>query len=375
MSAPHPQPRILLLQTQAENGGAQEIARILGHGLSERGFDVHFGFFYRRTGGYDVAPGVFFGSAARPNGAAGTLAMMRNLHRHIRALNPDAVLTFQHYGNIIGAGIARLAGVGPVIANLNTPLSALPYPIWAADWLFSATRLYSCTVANSASTEAEFRALPPPFEHRMVRIDHGFEPKLSTVSKAEARAALQLPASAVLLGMVGRLHPQKNQSALLAMLPANATWHLALAGQGGERAVLEAQARRLGCADRVHFVGELPSDRVGMFLRALDAFVFPSLHETFGLAPVEAANNGIPVICNDLPTLREVLSVDGEPCARFAPVSDPSAFAAAVREVLADPALAIELAERGRRLRDKYSLVGMVDAYVALLGHHGVTVR
>jgi hypothetical protein len=70
-----------------------------------------------------------------------------------------------------------------------------------------------------------------------------------------------------------------------------------------------------------------------------------------------------------------VLSVGGEACARFAPASDPAAFAAAVREVLANPALAAQLAETGSRLRDKYSLAGMVDAYVALLARHGIAVR
>ena len=35
------------------------------------------------------------------------------------------------------------------------------------------------------------------------------------------------------------------------------------------------------------------------FLRALDVFVFPSLAESFGLAPVEAAQAGVSVVAND----------------------------------------------------------------------------
>ena len=41
--------RVMLVQTQAEGAGAQEIMRILGHGLAARGYDVHHVFFFRRT--------------------------------------------------------------------------------------------------------------------------------------------------------------------------------------------------------------------------------------------------------------------------------------------------------------------------------------
>src|SRR5207247_6357544 len=41
--------RLVLVQTQAEGAGAQEISRILGQGLDARGYDVHHVFFFRRT--------------------------------------------------------------------------------------------------------------------------------------------------------------------------------------------------------------------------------------------------------------------------------------------------------------------------------------
>lgn len=372
--APPKRPRIVLLQTQAENAGAQEIARILGHGLKARGFDVHFGFFFRRTAGYDKAPGVFFGADHRPTGPISVARMASRIRRRIRDLQPDAVLTFQHYGNIIGAPLARAAGARIVLANLNSTLKALPFWVGGADWLLSATGIYACAVANSAVTEAEFRGLPPPFGSKLVRIDHGFEPKLSALSKAAAREQLSLPRDAILLGNVGRLHPQKNQQALIALLPANPDWHVALAGQGRSLEALQVRARQLGCLDRVHFVGELPPEQVGAFLKALDVFVFTSLHETFGLAAVEAANNGIPVVSHDLEVMREVLSVDGSPCARFADANDLPALQAVVREVLGDRALAATLIERGGRLREKYALDTMVDAYAALLASNGVPV-
>lgn len=365
-------PRILLLQTQAENAGAQEVARVLGAGLIERGFDVDFGFFYRRTLGYDNAPGVFFAAQERPAGLAGVIQMGRALYRHIKRIKPDAVITFQHYGNIIGAPIARMAGVKPIVANLNTARSTLPSWVIATDWLLAATRIYSRMVANSVDTEADFRALPQPFGRYLLRIDHGFDPKLSELSKADARKALFLPPDATLLGMTARLHPQKNQVALIELLVRNKDWRVALAGQGAWRQVLEARARAAGCHDRLHFVGELQPDQIGTFLNALDVYTFASLYETFGLAVVEAANSGVPVVSNDLEVLREVLQVDAGPCALFADVGDIGAFEAAIRRILSEPALRQELATRGKALRQRYSVDAMVDGYVAALGDLGV---
>jgi glycosyltransferase involved in cell wall biosynthesis len=126
-------------------------------------------------------------------------------------------------------------------------------------------------------------------------------------------------------------------------------------------------AEKLGCVDRVHFVGELPPDRIGTFLRALDLFVFPSLSETFGLAVVEAAQAGLPVVANRLDVLEEVLSTGPEPCALFADVNDTQAFATQIRRLLDDATLAATLSARARTLNSRYSLDAMVERYGALI--------
>ena len=109
--------------------------------------------------------------------------------------------------------------------------------------------------------------------------------------------------------MGARLHSAKNPAAAVQLLKIEPSWHLALAGHGPERSNLTALARSLGVSDRLHFVGELFPSQIGAFLRTLDVFVFPSLAETFGLAVVEAAQCGVPVVANELEILREVLAV------------------------------------------------------------------
>ena len=69
---------------------------------------------------------------------------------------------------------------------------------------------------------------------------------------------------------------------------------------------------------------------MALFLKSLDVFVFPTRMETFGLAAVEAAQAGVPVVASDIDVLREVLTLDGEPCALFVDPDYTEGFAKAV---------------------------------------------
>lgn len=359
--------RVLMIQTQAENAGAQEVSRQLSEALAQRGHDVHQLFLFRRTDGFDQEPNTVFCAQSRPRGVAGLVRLVARLIGEMRRLRPEVAFCFQHYGNLIGAGAARLAGVPLVVANQTSATMTTPALARRLDRALGAAGLYDRIVVNSRDAEAEYRDYPQRYRDRVVRIEHGFKDKSRALRKDDARGRFGLPSSGPVLGCVARLHPLKHLDAAVRLLTANPTWRLALAGQGPtERELLEL-ARSLGCADRLHLVGELPSGEVGAFLAALDVFVFPSLAETFGLAAVEAAQAGVPVVANDLDVLREVLAVDGEPCAVFVSAKDPEAFAAGVRRVLDEPSLARELSARGRRLSTRYSLDAMVDGYEALM--------
>ena len=93
--------RVVLLQTQAEAAGAQEISRILGSGLTAQGYDVHHGFFFRRTAAFDTQPNTFFCARERPTSPLQVARMFKALVRHLKELQPDAVVCFQHYGNLV----------------------------------------------------------------------------------------------------------------------------------------------------------------------------------------------------------------------------------------------------------------------------------
>jgi glycosyltransferase involved in cell wall biosynthesis len=84
-------------------------------------------------------------------------------------------------------------------------------------------------------------------------------------------------------------------------------------------------------------------ERLSELYAAALALVQPSLYEGFGLTALEAMGAGVPVLAADVPGLREVC----DDAAWYSNPHDPSAFAAAMAEIGANPRLREDLAVRG----------------------------
>ena len=359
--------RILVVQTQAENAGAQEISRLVGAGLAARGFDVHNLFFFLQSPSFDAPPNTSYCAPGRPGTPLAFLRFLWTLARRIRQMRPDAVLTFQHYGNAIGGAVARLVSPAPVIANQVSARLTMNALVRAVDMAMGSLGFFKCVTVNSLEMYREYSRYPAGYRRRLRHVAHGFDNKSTEITGAAARKLFGLPRDGIMLGSAARLHPLKQLDMAIRILADRPCWNLALAGQGPDEARLRQLAAELGVSDRVHFVGEIAPERVGTFLATLDLFVFPSRAETFGLAAVEAAHAGIPVVSNDLPVLREVLSYQGEPAAVFVDASDSALLAAAVAGVLEDSALSQRLRRNAKGLTLRYSVEAMVDDYVRIL--------
>ncbi len=366
-------PRIVFVQTQAIAAGAQEISRLLGQGLSrmERDgqpeFEVHHLFFYRISDVSDRWANVHFCIPEAPKGPISFLQFLWKLVRLVRRIKPDVLLTFQHYGNIFGAPAGRLAGVPVIIANhVSAPATISPAARFI-DKMLGLLGVYDVITVNSNETWRNYQTYPERYRKHLVHVPHGFEDKSVDIGRQDARAAFGLPTGVALIGSVARLHPLKQLDAAIAVIARRPALHLAIAGQGPDAARLRAMAQELGVANRLHLVGDLPPQKIGLFLAGLNAFVFPSTAETFGLAAVEAAQVGIPVVANDLPVLREVLTVDGQPCALFADASNVDDFTAKVDMIFRDHQQTASMIALGRKLAGRYSVDTMVAAYAGLI--------
>ncbi len=360
-------PRILIFQTHAENSGTQEISRLLNAGLSSRGYDVVELFFVSTTANLHRGDNVVVCEMKPGKGVFYHIRMARLALAEFRRLRPDVVIAMQWGGNMLSALVAPFSGHPLIITSQFTAPTTVPPLVRQIDKLQGALGAFARIVVNSRAIETVFAQYPERYRERVVLIDHGFREKTTSLTKAQTRASFNLPADVTLLGSVGRLSADKRLDAAVRLLPRNPLWHLVLCGHGTEEGRLRALAHELGCAARLHLLGEVHPDRVGDVLAALDVFVFPTVAETFGLAAVEAAQAGVPVVANALPVLREVLSVNGEPCALFISTDDTDAFAAAVERVLSDRVLRERLISLGRGLRDNYPPERMFAGYDRLI--------
>lgn len=131
------------------------------------------------------------------------------------------------------------------------------------------------------------------------------------VSREEARQFLELPLAAWVVGNVGRLHPDKDQTTLIKgfakALPELPTGSLlAIMGSGRLGQQLKQLAVDLGVADSVRFLGQVPNGR--RYFKAFDLFALTSDHEPFGMVLLEAMAAGVPVIATDCGGAKEVVS-------------------------------------------------------------------
>jgi|GEM_PF-822103 len=112
--------------------------------------------------------------------------------------------------------------------------------------------------------------------------------------RVKARAELNLPGEALLLGMICRLVWEKGCFDLLSIierLPQR--WHGVICGDGPQRFELEKACRERGLSNRIHFIGV--HDDVRPVYASLDAYAFLSHYEPFGLVLAEAMAAGVPV--------------------------------------------------------------------------------
>jgi glycosyltransferase involved in cell wall biosynthesis len=159
-----------------------------------------------------------------------------------------------------------------------------------------------------------------------------------------ARASFDTPPNAPLIVALGRLHANKAFDVLLKAVEQVHDCYLWIAGEGPERAELEALAAHLSVKPRVRFLGW--RDDVAALYATGDIFVCPSRHEPLGNVVIEAWAAARPVIAAASQGPRQLMTdgVDG----LLVPVDDVQALSLAIRRLLAEPATAQALAAAGR---------------------------
>lgn len=147
--------------------------------------------------------------------------------------------------------------------------------------------------------------LPYRLRSRVVTYGTAPPPPPTPAQHAAFRAAVPRLGDRGYLLFLGRLHEKKGCDLLIAAFAQAAEQHpeldLVVAGpdRSGYLATLQALAKTLGIASRVHFPGLLLGDAKWGALHGANAFVLPSHQENLGIAVVEAMACGLPVVISD----------------------------------------------------------------------------
>ncbi len=208
------------------------------------------------------------------------------------------------------------------------------------------------------------RALSPQAASRMVRLAPGvdtaaFRPGAGGVAIRERHGLQDRP----VVVCVSRMVPRKGQDTLIKAWPrvlaaasgrpaAGAGPALLLVGDGPYRAKLEQLATRTNVADSVVFTGPVPAAELPAYYDAGDVFAMPCRTrrggldvEGLGIVYLEASASGLPVVGGDSGGAPDAI-LNGE-TGYVVPGRDTEAVAARIAELLADPAGAVAMGEKG----------------------------
>ncbi|HEX8328890.1 MAG TPA: glycosyltransferase family 4 protein [Hymenobacter sp.] len=175
-------------------------------------------------------------------------------------------------------------------------------------------------------------------------------------TQAQARAALavELPAGAVLLGLVGRFDENKGQlfvvEAFAALHQRHPNAHLLLVGEStrnigdGYRHAVLAKIESLGLGHAVHVRGFTLQPEIAY--QALDISVVASTNETYGMVTIEAMATGLPVVASAAGGTLSIVA-NGRTGLLF-PVGDQHAFGAAVEQLIQQPTLAVKIGQQAQ---------------------------
>lgn len=133
----------------------------------------------------------------------------------------------------------------------------------------------------------------------------------------------------------------------------------------GTMAATEAEARRLGVADRCDFRGPVPKTEVPTALQAGDIFLNTTNVDNTPVSVIEAMACGLCVVSTNVGGLRHLLN-DGENALLTEP-DDADGMAAAVRKLLSDHELAARLSRQGRAFAEECDWSAVLPKWEALI--------
>lgn len=300
--------------------------------------------------------------------------IVRTLKRVIQSEDAQVVHTHLMDSTFLGEVVAARTGCPTVttvynnhLIPLDIPPRTLLYRFWLRLFRWSLLRCDRIVAVSPTVVETLHATAGIP-RQRMTVATNGVSIDTSTdeLDPAGARRGLGIDANAPTIVFVGRLVPNKNQAALIDMMPTVLAEHpearLLLVGEGPTESDLRDQVRRLRVEHAVVFAGY--SSEVSSILASASTFVTASVSEGISFAVLEAMAAEVPVVATRCIGNEETLSGGA---GLLVDEAAPTELAAAVSKVLSDTKLAATLGAAGRqRVVERYRFDRTLDQMIGI---------
>jgi glycosyltransferase involved in cell wall biosynthesis len=354
------QTRLFLMINSFETGGSERQFVSLAKSLDDRKFALKLGCIQTKGPLRNL-----FGEVPRFR-LGGSVYGWKSWHsrwqlsRHLRQEKVQIAHSFDFYTNLTLVPAARWAGV-PVVIGSQRQLGDLLSPNQARAQLAA---FHFCDAVVSNSKAAADALAAAGFARAKIRVIGN---ALLPEAFAETKPLVPRRAGVLRVGMIARMNARhKNHleflRAMAKLREAFPTTEFLLAGDGPLRQELEVEARRLGIADRVTFLGDRRD--VQSVLASIDVTVVPSDSESLSNVVLESMAAGMPVVATGVGGNPELVGGDR---GLLVPARDVEALANATAQLLNNANRRTELGTHARSFaRDNFSAESITKKYEEL---------
>ncbi len=225
----------------------------------------------------------------------GGLGNLPDILQAVKKARPDRLWLVGHnFGALVAAKLTNC----PSYLSIHYHHCERPIGLWKVFYGLAKRCTRSIHFASEYIYE-EVSALFSP-KNRTCCIPNVFPPPPELLNKQQVRSALDIPADAFVVGNAGWLISRKAFDVFLHVAERiskrEPTAFFIIAGDGEERASLEALTAQLGIEDKVRFLGW--QQNLLPFFSSIDLVLFNSNFDALGRTPVEALSYGIPVVAS-----------------------------------------------------------------------------
>lgn len=190
--------------------------------------------------------------------------------------------------------------------------------------------------------------------------------RMSEEERLEKRRALGIPDDHHVVLNLGRLGTEKNLDELVeyfaTVLKLDSKLTFLIVGDGPAKKSLEEQVTSLGVRDHVIFTGMVQPTEVQKYYQLADLFISASTSETQGLTYIEAAANGLPLLCRKDDCLCDII-IDGENGYQYTTVEE---FQKELESIIADSAWCENASKRSKEIAESFDKSHFGDTVEAI---------